>query len=187
MALVGNGRIRTIRLASLVHQFVDTHQTPRTPHRTGCARKIEHPMYVGVFGVCTHFCVGCSDRARVCLASQPAATARASTRARVWRADAARAHARAIVFRSPQRLRFVSGPAPGPPGARTLKPCSSALCGCRRGTNVVSTNGVTANFMLFDIGTFGVFPLTYVYLPKGARCTVFPPICQKSLLLQRLH
>ena len=39
---------------------------------------------------------------------------------------------------------------------------------------MVSTNGVTANFMLFDIGTFGVFPLTYVYLPKGARCTVFP-------------
>ena len=29
-----------IRLASLVHQFVYTHQTPRAPHRTGCARKI---------------------------------------------------------------------------------------------------------------------------------------------------
>ena len=35
-----------------------------------------------------------------------------------------------------------------------------------KGANGVSTNGVTANSMLFDRGTFWVFPLTYFYLPK---------------------
>ena len=54
----------------------------------------------------------------------------------------------------------------------------------RRGTNGVSTNGVTANFMFFDRGTFGVLPLTYLYLPKSARAYLFP-ICRNSLLLQR--
>ena len=39
----------------------------------------------------------------------------------------------------------------------------------RRGTNGVSTNGVTAIFMLFDRGTFWVLPLTYFYLPQSAR------------------
>ena len=44
----------------------------------------------------------------------------------------------------------------------------------RKGTNGVSTNGVTANFMFFDRGTFWVLPLTYFYLPKSARAYLFP-------------
>ena len=44
----------------------------------------------------------------------------------------------------------------------------------RKGTNGVSTNGVTANFMLFDRGTFWVLPLTDFYLPKSARAYLFP-------------
>ncbi len=59
--------------------------------------------------------------------------------------------------------------------------------GIRKGTNGVSTNGVTANFMFFDRGTFWVLPLTYFYLPKSARAYLFYPICQNSLLLQRPH
>ena len=39
----------------------------------------------------------------------------------------------------------------------------------RRGTNRVSTNGVTANVIIFDRGTFWVLSLTYFYLPKSAR------------------
>ena len=44
----------------------------------------------------------------------------------------------------------------------------------RRGTNGVSTKGVTANFMLFGRGTFWVLPLTYLYIPKSARANLFP-------------
>ena len=40
------------------------------------------------------------------------------------------------------------------------------LCSTREGTNEVSTNGVTANFMCFDRGTFWVLRLTYLYLPN---------------------
>ena len=47
-------------------------------------------------------------------------------------------------------------------------------CCARKGTNGVSTNGVTANFMFFDRGTFWVLPLTYFYLPKSARAYLFP-------------
>ena len=43
----------------------------------------------------------------------------------------------------------------------------------RRGTNGVSTNGVTAIFRFFDRGTFWVLPLTYMYLPKSARACLF--------------
>ena len=39
----------------------------------------------------------------------------------------------------------------------------------RKGTNGVSTNGVTANLMFSDRGNFWVLPLTYFYLPKSAR------------------
>ena len=56
----------------------------------------------------------------------------------------------------------------------------------RKGTNGVSTNGVTANFFFFDRGTFWVLSLTYFYLPKSARA-YFSPICQHLLLLQRPH
>ena len=45
----------------------------------------------------------------------------------------------------------------------------SGGCRSRKGTNGVSANGVTANFVFFDRGTFGVFPLTYFYLPRSAR------------------
>ena len=45
---------------------------------------------------------------------------------------------------------------------------------CRKGTNGVSTNGVTAKFMCFDRGIFWVLPLTYFYLPKRARAYLFP-------------
>ena len=41
-------------------------------------------------------------------------------------------------------------------------------------TNAVSTNGVTANIMFFDRGTFWVLPLTYLYHPKSARAYLFP-------------
>ena len=51
-------------------------------------------------------------------------------------------------------------------------------CESRKVTSGVSTNGVTANLMFFDRGTFGVLPLTYFYLPKSARAYLFPPICQ---------
>ena len=35
-------------------------------------------------------------------------------------------------------------------------------------------NGVTAKFMVFDRGIFGVLPLTCLYLPKSARAHLFP-------------
>ena len=45
----------------------------------------------------------------------------------------------------------------------------------RKGTNGVSTNGVTEFFRLFDRWTFWVLQLTYFYLPqKGARAYIFP-------------
>ena len=44
----------------------------------------------------------------------------------------------------------------------------------RKGTNGVSTNGVTAIFMFFDRGVFWVLPLTYLYLPKSASAYLFP-------------
>ena len=50
--------------------------------------------------------------------------------------------------------------------------------GARKGTNGVSTNGVTANFM-FLTGTFWVHPLTCVYLPKSARAYICPQSVSK--------
>ena len=44
----------------------------------------------------------------------------------------------------------------------------------RKGTNGVSTNGVTANFMFFDRGTFWVLLLIYFHLPQSARAYLFP-------------
>ena len=44
----------------------------------------------------------------------------------------------------------------------------------RKGTNGVSTNGVTANFIFFDRGTFWVLPLTCFYFPRSAMAYLFP-------------
>ena len=55
----------------------------------------------------------------------------------------------------------------------------------RKGTNGVSTNGVTANFMLFDRGTFWVLPLNLRLSSQKCQGVPFSPICEKSLLLQR--
>ena len=67
-------------------------------------------------------------------------------------------------------------------------PASVPACLHRKGTNEVSTNGVTANCMFFDRGTFWVLPLTYstFIFPKVPGGTFFPNLT-KSLLLQRLH
>ena len=43
-----------------------------------------------------------------------------------------------------------------------------------KGTNGVSTNGVTAFFLFLTRGTFWVLPLSYFYLPKSARAYFFP-------------
>ena len=51
-----------------------------------------------------------------------------------------------------------------------------------KGTNGVSTVGVTANVMFFDRGTFGILPLTYVCLPESARVYLFPNL-SKSLFV----
>ena len=50
----------------------------------------------------------------------------------------------------------------------------ACVLACRKGTNGVSTNGVTANLMFFDRGTFGVLPLTYFDIPKSARVHFSP-------------
>ena len=44
----------------------------------------------------------------------------------------------------------------------------------RKGTDGVSTNGVTAKFRFFDGRTFWVTLLNYFYLPKSARAYLFP-------------
>ena len=44
----------------------------------------------------------------------------------------------------------------------------------RKGTDGVGTNGVSANLICFDRGTFWVLPLTYLCLPKSARAYLFP-------------
>ena len=59
-------------------------------------------------------------------------------------------------------------------------------------TNGVSANGVAANVIFFDGGTFRAPPLTYLYLPpKSARAYLFPRSVKIqyfcSLLLQRPH
>ena len=48
-----------------------------------------------------------------------------------------------------------------------------ALCTLRKRTNGVSTNGVTADFMFFDRGTFWILLLTYFCLPRSARAYLF--------------
>ena len=46
-------------------------------------------------------------------------------------------------------------------------------CFPRKGTNGVSTNGVTAKFMFFDRDFWGT-PVDLLYLPKSARAYIFP-------------
>ena len=54
--------------------------------------------------------------------------------------------------------------------------CSTVRMGGRKGTNEVSTDGLTANLVFFccDRGICLVLPLTYFYLPKSARAYLFP-------------
>ena len=52
----------------------------------------------------------------------------------------------------------------------------------RKGTAGVSTNGIAANLMFFDRGTFWVLQLTYLYLPKSARAYLFPQSVKNSYL-----
>ena len=70
--------------------------------------------------------------------------------------------------------------------------------GVRKGANGVSTNGVTANVMFVDRGTFWVRPLTDLYLRKSARTYPFPqsvemnclcsvPICVDTICPQPRH
>ena len=74
-----------------------------------------------------------------------------------------------------QRLKARPGaPWTGPPPARPRASPPSGLAGRRRGRDGVSTNGVTANFMFFDGGTFWVLLLTYFHFPKSARAYLFP-------------
>ena len=64
--------------------------------------------------------------------------------------------------------------------AHSLRRCKDITCRrhsafmLRKGTNGVSTNGVTANFVSVDGGTFWALPLTYVYIPRSARAYLFP-------------
>ena len=57
----------------------------------------------------------------------------------------------------------------------------------RKGTNGVSTNGVTAIFVLFDRGNFLGTPVDLLLSSHTCQGVPFSPICQNSLLLQRPH
>ena len=57
----------------------------------------------------------------------------------------------------------------------------------RKGTNGVSTNGVTANFMVFDRGTFGCTPVSLLLSSQKCQGVPFAPTCQNSSFLQRPH
>ena len=64
--------------------------------------------------------------------------------------------------------------------ARARNSANTVSAHTRKGTNGVSTDGVTANFTLFDGGTFGVLPLTYFYIPLKCQGVPFSSICQNS-------
>ena len=62
--------------------------------------------------------------------------------------------------RSPDSWRTAAGSqTPAPKGLLLFRGDFGGLS--RKGTNGVSTNGVTANYMFFDRGTFWVLPLTF--------------------------
>ena len=73
------------------------------------------------------------------------------------------------------RFRVSFGNLQRPPGtsSRSTAPWSGSR-GTRKETCGVSTNGVIANVVFFDRGTFGVLPSTYMYLSKSARAYLFP-------------
>ena len=79
-------------------------------------------------------------------------------------------------------IRLCRGAAPvalhgGVPGGQAGPGRGAAAVGsadARKGADGVGTNGVTANFMLFDRGTFGVLPLTYFCIPRSTRVYLFP-------------
>ena len=75
-------------------------------------------------------------------------------------------------------LLYYNGFAPsGPRRGRPLR-ARGSIRGVRKGTNGVSTDGVTADFMFFDRGAFWVLPLTCFYLPKSARAYLFPNLSE---------
>ena len=55
------------------------------------------------------------------------------------------------------------------------------LHGDRKGTNGVSTNGVTANFIFVGRGTFGVLPLTYFYIFPNDRAYLSPNLSKYTI------
>ena len=55
-----------------------------------------------------------------------------------------------------------------------LDPVRGSSVKARKGTNGVSTNGVIANFIFFDRGTFWLLPLTCFYLRKVPGRNFFP-------------
>ena len=65
-------------------------------------------------------------------------------------------------------------------------------CRARQGTNGVSADGVTVNFMFFDRGTFWLLPLTYFYVSKSASAYMFPQsvkiisFCSGSIIADRI-
>ena len=64
-----------------------------------------------------------------------------------------------------------------PSGASGVRTLALLRMSFRKGTNGVSTNGVTANFMFLDRGTFWALPLTYIFIiPKVPGCTFFPKL-----------
>ena len=60
----------------------------------------------------------------------------------------------------------------------TPRHCTPAIAHFGKGQMMVSTNGVTAIFIMFGTGTFWVLPLTYLYIPKSARAYLFPQSVQ---------
>ena len=72
------------------------------------------------------------------------------------------------------RVKPVGRPTASPKPCDLVTIVGPALEEIRKGTNGCSINGVTANFMFFDRGTFWVLPLTYFYIPKSARAYLFP-------------
>ena len=88
-------------------------------------------------------------------------------------------------------------------GADAAKADRGGRTALRKGTNGVSTNGVAANFIFFDRGTFWVLPLTNCYLPKSARAYLSPqsdkihyfcigpnsvdPLCPRAILAVAQH
>ena len=86
---------------------------------------------------------------------------------------------------SANRLSRVNPRAPREsPLGLALNPQASAIS--RRGTNGVSANGVTANFMFFDRDFLGT-PVNLLLSSQKYQGVTCSPVCQNSLLLQLPH